>query len=103
MLNSAAFKAMAHPVRRDILRRLRAGPLSAGELAESYSMSKPSLSAHFNSLRSAELIFATREGNRILYSLNVSVADEVVSAVMELFGVDPETQRAARGEHVQDS
>ena len=84
------------------MRRLRAGPLSAGELADAYAMSKPSLSAHFKSLREADLILATRDGNRILYALNVTVADEVVAAVMELFGVDPDAQTMPEGKHVQD-
>lgn len=90
MLNSNVFKALAHPVRRDILKRLRAGPLSAGELATHYDMSKPSLSAHFSVLKSADLIFARRDGNHIFYHLNVSVADEILTMVMDVFGIEKE-------------
>ena len=94
MIGSPAFKAIAHPVRRDILRRLRAGPQTAGELATHYTISKPSLSAHFNALKAADLVYAEREGTSLRYHLNLSVAEELLSAVMDLLGVDP----AARAE-----
>lgn len=90
MLNSNVYKAIAHPVRRDILKRLRAGPQTAGELAKHYDMSKPSLSAHFSVLKDADLIFARRQGNHIYYNLNLSVANEVLSALMDLFGIEKE-------------
>lgn len=81
---------MAHPVRRDILQRLRENPMSAGELAELYQMSKPSMSTHFNVLKEARLIQAERRGNHIFYRLNVTVADEILSAVMDMFGIEKE-------------
>lgn len=90
MLNGNAYKAIAHPVRRDILKRLRAGPKTAGELAEHYDMSKPSLSSHFSILKEADLIFAKRDGNHIYYNLNLTVANEVLAAVMDLFGIEKE-------------
>ena len=91
MLNSKAFKALAHPVRRDILKRLRGGALSAGEIAKDYDMSKPSLSMHFSTLKAARLILMQRRGNHIYYSLNVTVADEVLSGLMDIFGRQEET------------
>ena len=90
MLNNNAYKALAHPVRRDILKRLRDKPMSAGELAEMYQMSKPSMSTHFNVLKDARLIQADRRGNHIFYRLNVTVADEILAAVMDMFGIDKE-------------
>lgn len=90
MLNSKAFKALAHPVRRDILKRLRDGQLSAGEIADAYDMSKPSLSTHFAVLKQARLIQAERQGNHIYYRLNVTVADEVLSGLMDIFGIEKE-------------
>ena len=90
MLNSDVYKAIAHPIRRDILKRLRSGPKTAGELAGHYDMSKPSLSAHFSVLKDADLIFARRDGNHIYYNLNVTVANEVLAAVMDLFGIEKE-------------
>ena len=91
MLNRDVFKAMAHPVRRDILKRLREGPRTAGELAIHYDMSKPSLSSHFSVLKEVDLIFARRDGNHIYYNLNLTVADEVLTMVMDLFGIEKET------------
>ncbi len=90
MLNSKAFKALAHPVRRDILKRLRDEQLSAGEIAEAYDMSKPSMSTHFSVLKEARLIQAERKGNHIYYRLNVTVADEVLSGIMDIFGIEKE-------------
>lgn len=91
MLNTKVFKAMAHPVRRDILKRLRKEPQTAGDLAAHYDMSKPSLSSHFSVLKEADLIFARRDGNRIYYNLNVTVVDEVLTMVMDMFGIEKET------------
>ncbi len=90
MLNNKAFKALAHPVRRDILRRLRGGQLSAGEIADAYDISKPSMSIHFKVLKEARLIQAERKGNHIYYRLNVTVGDEVLSGIMDIFGIEKE-------------
>jgi DNA-binding transcriptional ArsR family regulator len=94
MLNSRAYKAIAHPIRRDILKRLRTGPLSAGVLAAQYNISKPSLSAHFSALKEADLIFAKRDGNHIYYNLNLTVANEVLAALMDIFGITQGSYRA---------
>jgi len=91
MLNRKAYKAIAHPIRRDILKRLRSGPKTAGELAGEYKISKPSLSSHFSILKEADLIFARRDGNHIHYNLNLTVANEVLAALMDMFGIEKET------------
>lgn len=80
------FQALAHPVRRAVLKKLKAGPLSAGELAEAFPVSKPTMSRHFAALKEAGLIRAERVGTTIRYRLNVSVADEAIAAVMGLLG-----------------
>ena len=90
MLNNNAFKALAHPIRRDILKRLRGGPLSAGDLAQNYDISKPSLSTHFSVLKKARLIQQDRKGNHIYYRLNATVADEVLAGLMDMFGTNKE-------------
>lgn len=92
MLNKNVYKAIAHPIRRDILKRLRSGPKTAGELAADYDVSKPSLSSHFSILKKADLIFARRDGNHIYYNLNLTVAHEVLAALMDLFGIEKETE-----------
>lgn len=91
MLNSSVYKAIAHPIRRDILKRLRVGPKTAGDLAEAYEISKPSLSSHFSILKEADLLFARRDGNHIYYNLNLTVANEVLAALMDMFGIEKET------------
>ncbi len=90
MLNNNAFKALAHPIRRDILKRLRKGPLSAGALAENYDISKPSLSTHFSVLKEARLVQQDRKGNHIFYRLNATVADEVLAGLMDMLGTNKE-------------
>ncbi len=80
------FDALAHPVRRDVLRLLRGGPMTAGELAARFEVSKPTMSRHFATLKEAGLIQAEKTGQTIRYRLNTSVADEAVSLVMGLLG-----------------
>ncbi|HSH27898.1 MAG TPA: metalloregulator ArsR/SmtB family transcription factor [Wenzhouxiangella sp.] len=80
------FQALAHPVRRAVLKKLRSGPLSAGELADEFPVSKPTMSRHFATLRDAGLIQAERIGTTIRYRLNVSVAEEAMSALMSILG-----------------
>ncbi|MFN3834844.1 MAG: autorepressor SdpR family transcription factor [Glycocaulis sp.] len=80
------FDALAHPVRRDVLRLLRGGPMTAGELAAQFEVSKPTMSRHFAALKEAGLIQAEKTGQTIRYRLNMSVADEAVSLVMGLLG-----------------
>jgi ArsR family transcriptional regulator, arsenate/arsenite/antimonite-responsive transcriptional repressor len=87
------FAALAHPTRREILRLLRDGPLSAGELAERFELAKPTLSGHFNVLKAADLISAERRGTTLLYRLNLSVMEEAIAALMELAG----SRRRRRG------
>lgn len=88
MLNNNAFKALAHPIRRDILKRLREGPQTAGDLAVDYDISKPSLSTHFGVLKDARLVQTERKGNHIYYRLNATVADEVLAGLMDMFGIE---------------
>jgi len=90
MLNNLVYKAIAHPVRRDILKRLRSGPKTAGDLSSHYDMAKPSLSAHFSVLKEADLVFTKRDGNHIYYHLNITVANEVLSALFDMFGIKKE-------------
>jgi DNA-binding transcriptional ArsR family regulator len=82
---NAAFQALGDPTRREILRLLRRKEMSAGELAERFSLAKSTLSGHFNILKNAGLIVAERSGTTIVYSLNMSVVEQTMAAVMELF------------------
>ncbi len=84
---SQVFHALSDPTRREILRLLRAGDKSAGEIAESFPLAKSTLSGHFNVLKNAGLVVSERHGTTIRYSLNSSAAEEAIAALMELMGV----------------
>jgi len=80
-------RALSDPSRREILRLLRKGDLSAGEIAERFPLAKSTLSGHFNVLKSAGLVVAERSGTSIVYSLNESVLEESLEALLGLFDV----------------
>ena len=82
--SNSAFKAIADPARREILRLLRDGEMTAGDLAEGFDMSKPTMSHHFAVLVDADLIARRREGQTIWYSLNTTVLQDVVAWMMDL-------------------
>ena len=84
MPNNAVFEALANPARRKILRLLRAGPKSAGEIASRFPLSKPTLSAHFNKLKEAELVVAERQGTSVIYHLNASVLEAALTGLLHL-------------------
>lgn len=77
MLN-LPFKALADPTRRKIILLLKEQDLTAGEIAEQFDMSKPSISHHLNILKQALLVTDERKGQYIYYSLNTTVFQEVV-------------------------
>lgn len=79
------FRALSDPTRRSILKLLRSGDMSAGEIAERFPLAKSTLSGHFNVLKHAGLIVAERKATTIVYSLNLSVFEETLQGVMELF------------------
>jgi len=81
------YQALAHPVRRRVLKLLGDGPLAAGEIADRFDVSKPTMSGHFNVLKDAGLIQAERDGTTIRYRLNVSVLEEAAAAILDLTGV----------------
>lgn len=72
------FKALADPTRRRILELLCDGDLTAGELAEHFDISKPSLSHHLATLKSAGLVSDERRGQNIVYSLNTTVMQDLI-------------------------
>lgn len=86
MKMNQVLKALAHPIRRDIIVRLRSGPLNAGVLAEAYSVTKPTMSTHFATLKDADLVRSERDGVTIYYHLNTTVAEEALCGIMELLG-----------------
>ncbi|WP_106752302.1 metalloregulator ArsR/SmtB family transcription factor [Pannonibacter carbonis] len=84
MAFNQVFEALAHPVRREILARLRSGPLSAGDLADGFDLTKPSMSVHFKKLREADLVSVERQGTSLIYQLNMSLLEEALAGVLTL-------------------
>lgn len=81
------YKALSHPVRRMIIALLRERARSAGELAEAFDLSKPTLSGHFNVLKAANLIADDRKGTTLIYRVNVSVLEDAIAGLMDLFRI----------------
>ena len=81
---SDLFDALAHPVRREILQLLRKKAMSAGEIAEHFTLSKPTLSGHFSVLKAADLVTTERQGTTIIYRLNMSALEEAIGALMDI-------------------
>ena len=79
-------KALSDPSRREILELLKAGRLSAGEIAEKFPVSGAAISKHLSVLKDADLIRDTREGKFIFYELNTSVLEEVMLWLAQLKG-----------------
>jgi ArsR family transcriptional regulator, arsenate/arsenite/antimonite-responsive transcriptional repressor len=84
--SNKAFKALADPTRREILGLLRQGEMTAGDLAEHFDMTKPSMSHHFAVLKDADLVTSRREGQQIWYGLNTTVVQDLMAWAMDLIG-----------------
>lgn len=93
------FRALADPTRREILRLLRQRAMTAGEIAERFPQARSTLSGHFTVLKAADLVHTERRAQTIVYSLNLSVFEEVAAVLLDLFAVgQPETRRRPRTE-----
>jgi len=75
---NALFKALNDTTRREILELLKKRDLTAGEIADQFNISKPSISHHLDLLKQAGLVQSVKEGQYIFYSLNTTVMDEIV-------------------------
>lgn len=85
-MRNEAFKAIADPTRREVLRLLRLrGEMTAGELAEHFAMTRPSMSHHFGVLKQADLVTSRRDGQQIYYALNTTVVQDLLSILLDLF------------------
>lgn len=85
------FRALADPTRRKVLELLRKQPMTAGQLADHFPVSRPTMSAHFAVLREADLIESTKIGTTITYQLKLSVLEDALLGFARLFGVGTET------------
>ena len=90
---NAVFDALSHPIRREVLELLKGGGMTAGELADKFAVSKPTMSGHFAKLKAAGLIRGENRAGHIVYTLNMSTLEEAVMGFMGRMGVsaaDPE-------------
>jgi DNA-binding transcriptional ArsR family regulator len=78
------FKALNDATRREILELLKEKDLTAGEIADQFNISKPSISHHLDLLRQAGLVVSVKEGQFIYYSLNTTVMDEMLKWIISL-------------------
>lgn len=90
------FRALADPTRREILKLLRRGEMSAGAIADRFPQNRSTLSAHFNVLKAADLVSAERQGQTIIYRLNLSVFEETMADLLAVFAVGRKKGRARK-------
>ena len=82
------FKALSDPTRRRVLQLLHQRPMTAGDLADEFDLSKPTMSAHFAVLRGADLVDADKKGTTITYRLKLSVLEDGLLSFAEAFGLE---------------
>ena len=78
----AVFKALADPTRREILRLLRSGPKSSGDIAGSFDSTWPTISRHLAVLRDAELVATERVGSTVMYELDTTVIQGAIEQLL---------------------
>ena len=96
MSMNTVFRALADPTRREVLRLLRQGEMSAGELAGHFDMSKPSMSHHFALLKQADLVTTRRDGQLIYYMLNTTVTQDLAAVLWDLFSPPAAAKKEGR-------
>ena len=82
----STLRALADPIRREILNLLKSGRLTAGEITEHFNVTAASISRHLSVLKEADLIRDERQGKFIIYELNASVLDEIMLWISDLKG-----------------
>lgn len=85
MTLNKTFQALSDPTRRQVLEMLKKKDMGVGEIAKNFSISLPSLSHHLNILKQTELVTCRRNGQEIIYSLNLSVFEEVAKVLVKFF------------------
>lgn len=81
---NAIFKALNDATRREILELLKEKDLSAGEIADFFNISKPSISHHLDILRQADLISSGKKGQFVIYSINTTIMEDVLQWILTL-------------------
>lgn len=78
------FKAMNDPVRREILKMLRQGDMTAGEISARFDMTAPSISHHLDKLKRAGLVTTIKKGQFVLYSINTTIINDLLEYILTL-------------------
>jgi len=86
------FKALSDPIRRKILVILKEGKMSAGDIAEQFDMTAPTISYHLSQLKKAGLLFETKYKNYIYYEINVTVFEELMLWLTQFGGGNDEIE-----------
>ena len=81
---NSVFKALNDPTRREILQLLQERDMTAGEIAEKFKISWPSVSHHLDLLKQAKLVTSEKDGQYVFYSLNTTVMDEIIKWMLQL-------------------
>ena len=92
----SVFDALSHPIRREVLEMLKDGGKSAGDLADRFPVSKPTMSGHFAKLKAAGLILGENRGGSIIYTLNMSTLEEALHGFMLQMDMSPHSEKAAQ-------
>ena len=87
------FEALSDPTRRAVLRMLRAGSRPAGEIADAFELSKPTMSHHLRVLKSAGLVRSERRGTSVVYTLQSNVLEDVVAELVSLVATPAKERR----------
>ena len=85
MTMNKTMQALSDPTRRKILELLKKKDLAAGAIGKNFKITLPSLSHHLNILKNANLVTSRRAGQKIYYSLNLSVFEEVAKSLIKFF------------------
>src|SRR6185295_13435914 len=81
---SAVFKALSHPVRRQIVAMLQKRPMTSGAIAAAFDMSWPSVTGHLAALKEADLVETERDGNSVRYRLDISAIEEAIGVLLAI-------------------
>ena len=95
-MNAEGFKALADPTRRQILELLSGGEMNAGQIADQFDMTKPSISHHLTILKNAGLVTSERDGQNIVYRLNMTVLQELTKWFFDITKKEEGTGNASR-------
>jgi DNA-binding transcriptional ArsR family regulator len=86
---SQTFSALSDPTRRKIIELLKKKELSAGQISQEFDMTAPSISHHLSVLKQADLIYSRRQGQEIIYALNLTVFEELTGQMMSFLNIKP--------------